>query len=1000
MVRHFPADTDRPAKYRSWLRRILCVLWSAIGVTVLPCAALAEATPDPVFEPDVQPILQAKCGKCHNPQARKGGLDLSTIAGLRRGGESGEAAFGETLDESLLWIMVDGGDMPPDGEPALDDAEKSLIRRWIEAGAPAQNAAADTVTQHDVLPYLYARCVVCHGRHKQEGELDLRTVASIRQGGKSGPTIVPGNPDESLLLQRVHAKEMPPPRDLIRAGVRPLEANEIDLIAKWISQGAREFDIALDVQTTEPDPLVTDEQRRFWAFRPPVKPAVPRLDPYAEVQTPIDAFLLQKLQERELAFTAPAARLTLIRRVAFDLTGLPPAWDDVERFLAHDARDWYERLVDHYLASPHYGERWGRYWLDVCGYADSEGKRSADPIRPHAWRYRDYVIRALNDDKPYDRFLLEQIAGDELYDFANADAVTPEIVEALTATGFLRMAPDGTGSDIVDTVEERFEVVADELEVLGSAVLGLTLKCAQCHSHKYDPIPQRDYYRLVAVFQGAYDVYDWLKPTAVPNQTEATDVARRYLPDVLPAQRQQWEHEKSQVDAQIAVVRQELKDRVEEFRAEYRETRLAEIPEQERDQVRNLLNTAADERTDEQQELANKHSKLIDVSDKQLRKTYPELAKLEKQTSKRVKELQAQVPDEPMIRALWDRGVPTPTWVFRRGEFTNPGQPVGPGVLSVLSDGRTPFQPQPKRPGSTGRRLAFAQWLTAPNHPLVARVIVNRVWSHHFGRGIVESLGNFGSTGIPPTHPELLDWLAVSFIEHGWSLKWLHREIMTSAAYRQSSQLESDRNRRDPDNRWLSRMPMRRLEAEAVRDSLLAVAGRLNRQPYGNPDSVTVRADGLVTSRQRSGGWRRTIYVQQRRKEIPTILESFDLPQMIPNCIQRPNSTVATQALHLLNNGMVRELSRDFSGRIQRESPHNRSQQIDRVFQIALSRLPTEQERQVILETLPQLTEQWATAEQPPEAGEENASNESPSLHALANICHVVMNSAEFLTVD
>ncbi|MDP6448315.1 MAG: DUF1549 domain-containing protein, partial [Pirellulaceae bacterium] len=243
------------------------------------------------------------------------------------------------------------------------------------------------------------------------------------------------------------------------------------------------------------------------------KPAVPD-----GAASPIDAFVLRKLTEQKLTLSPEAERLVLIRRVVFDLTGLPPEWKDIERFLADDSDEWYAKLIDFYLASPHYGERWGRHWLDQAGYADSEGKRSADPIRPHAWRFRDYVVRSLNDDKPYNRFLLEQLAGDELYDFENAEAISEEMADALVATGFLRMAPDGTGSDIVNSVAERFEVVADEIETLGSGVLGLTLKCAQCHSHKYDPIPQRDYYRLVAVFQGAYDVYDWMKPVSVPNQ--------------------------------------------------------------------------------------------------------------------------------------------------------------------------------------------------------------------------------------------------------------------------------------------------------------------------------------------------------------------------------------------------------------------------------------------------------------------------------------------------
>ena len=916
---------------------LLLTMCAAVLTTAAPTVAADDALR---FESDIQTVFASKCGKCHSAKARKGGLDLSSMAGLLRGGESGEAAVAETLDDSLLWSMIDGGDMPPDGEPRLSADEKDRIRKWIDSGAKSNAGAIGAVTQHDVLPYLYTRCVVCHGRRKQEAGLDLRTVESILKGGKSGPAIVPGKPQESLLLERVLAKDMPPPKELIRAGIRPLESSEIELISKWISQGARKYDIQPDVQTTESDPLVSDEDRQFWSFQSPRKAPVPDTAVPDISDHPVDAFLLRKLVERELSFSDKAPRRTLIRRVAFDLTGLPPNWEDVQRFLQDESEDWYAKLVDFYLDSPHYGERWGRYWLDLSGYADSEGKRSADPIRLHAWRYRDYVIRALNDDKPYDRFLLEQIAGDELYDFENAETITPEMMDALVATGFLRMAPDGTGSDIVDTVDERFEVVADEIEVLGSAVLGLTLKCAQCHTHKYDPIPQRDYYRLVAVFRGAYDVYDWLKPTSVAGQSKQKDPTRRYLKHVTGDIRQQWEADRKTIQDQIDALKEEQKKRAAEVGAKSAEFK-----------------------------------KLKSASDKQ------------------VKELQARLPPEPMIRALWDRGEPSPTWIFRRGEFTNPGDLVGPGVLSVLGDGKTPFETKPNRPGSTGRRLAFAEWLISPGHPLTARVIVNRVWYHHFGRGIVESLGNFGKSGVAPTHPELLDWLAVSFVEHGWSLKWLHRQIMHSAAYRQTSQLRPELEERDPDNRWVSRMPLRRLEAEAVRDSLLRVAGQLDLRQFGEPDLVTVRDDGLVTSNKTEDGWRRTAYVRQRRKELPTILETFDLPQMIPNCVARPNSTVVTQSLHLLNNGMVRQLSLEFAKRIAAEIPSDRGTQVDRAFEIALSRQPEPEERQQAIDALEQLTAHWEKVEQT--EGEESA-----KVKALANLCHVVMNSAEFLFVD
>ena len=962
-----------------------------------PMLVSGDERNSPVFENDILPIFEARCADCHNAAARKGDLDLSSMAGVRKGGESGESAVLESLEDSMLWIMIEGGDMPPEGETPLTDSEMELIRRWIEGGAMSASIEETPVTQHQVLPYLYTRCVVCHGARRKEANLDLRTVESILKGGKSGPVVVPGNPDDSLILKRIHAKDMPPPKELIRAGVRPMEPSEIELLTKWIEQGAISHEIAPDVQTSVPDSLVSDEDRKFWAFQPPQKPPVPATD-----ISPIDAFIQQKLKARALTPSPEAEKLTLIRRVAFDLTGLPPDWNDVERFLNDESKNWYTNVVDHYLKSDRYGERWGRYWLDVAGYADSEGKRSADPVREHAWRYRDYVIRSFNNDKPYNQFLLEQLAGDELYDFENAETVTDEMMDALVATGFLRMVPDGTGSDIVDTVAERFEVVADEIEVLGSSVMGLTLRCAQCHSHKYDPIPQRDYYRLVSVFQGAYDVYDWLKPTSVANQSKQKDPSRRYLAHVSDNVVSGWKAGRQPIEDQIRDAQKEIADREAEFRAQLIEEKLTDIPDEVRSDVQALLDQPKKKRSEAQIQLAEKYEKQLTATTDELEKQFPEFKKLKAAADKKIKALQTDLPPQPMIRALWDRGEPSPTWIFRRGEFTNPGDLVGPGVPSVLTDGRTPFVTAPRRPGSTGRRLAFAEWLTDAKHPLTARVIVNRIWYHHFSRGIVESLGNFGQTGVAPTHPELLDWLAVSFMENGWSFKWLHRQIMFSDVYRQSSALRPESEERDSDNRWLSRMPLRRLEAEPLRDSLLATSGELDVTAFGEPDSVTVRGDGLVTANRQEAGWRRTVYVQQRRKDLPSILETFDLPQMNPNCVTRPNSMVASQALHLLNNGMVRELALQFAQRIETKAGNDRYKQVEYVYQDALSRKPTAEETQLALETLSLLTAEWdrhRTAEERPTA-DSDVSPPPAETQALANFCHVIMNSAEFLFVD
>jgi mono/diheme cytochrome c family protein len=912
------------------------------------------ATAAPLFESQVQAIFKAKCTRCHNPKARKGELDLTTYPGVMKGGESGAVLDLKNPPKSYLYEMIHDGHMPPDGKNKITKSELEAIRRWIVGGAKSSLKTAEVqLTQHDVLPIVYLRCTVCHGLRKQEAGLDLRTKAAMLKGGKSGPAIVPGHPEKSLLLKRMHAGEMPPKKLLVDFGVRPVEQSEIAKLTTWIKQGTPIAEVKPDVATTKPDPLVSDADRRFWSFQPPQRPPVPLVRNRKRVRNPIDAFLLRKLEAKELSFSKPADRYTLIRRVAFDLTGLPPAWDDVQRFVADKSPRAYERMVDRYLASPRYGERWGQYWLDVAGYADSEGKRSADVVRPYAWKYRDYVIRSFNSDKPYDRFLLEQLAGDELADYTKMKEFTPQVRDNLVATGFLRMAPDGTGSDIVNTVVERMEVVSDELNVLGAGVMGLTIKCAQCHTHKYDPIPQRDYYRLVAVFQGAFDLHDWLRSTVVNNQSKALK-GFRTLPVATLEEREEWQAATAKVQKEIDDLQAELK-------------RLKEtLP-----------------------------------ADNYRRKAT--------QVNRKIRNLKANMPAEPGIRALWDRGTPSPTYLFRRGEPTNPGRLIGPGVPSMLTDGKTPFEVKRPWPGarSTGRRLAFARWLTRPEHPLTARVMVNRIWYHHFGRGIVTTLGNFGKTGARPSHPELLDWLATEFVkpEFGgqrsevgaWSIKHMHRLILTSTAYRQRSAVTETLERQDPENVLLSRMPLRRLEAEAVRDNLLAVAGELDLAPFGKPDPVDVRKDGLVTAMRGPRGWRRSIYVLHRRKEMPTILENFDLPQMIPNCLQRPNSTVASQALHLMNNATIRDLAARFARRVEREAGASPGEQVERLYQLALSRPPTPAEQRLALSSLQQLTAAWSAElkRRGKPAGETEASR-----RALANVCHTLLNSAAFLYVD
>src|SRR5688572_9347064 len=516
---------------------------------------------------------------------------------------------------------------------------RAAIALALLAGNPLLRASSDPP---DALPILLGHCAACHGAVRPEAGLDLRTRASILKGGKSGPALVPGKPDESLIIQKIRAGEMPPRAQLVEACVKPVEAAETESLVRWILEGAPEAARA-DVAGTAPDPLVTDEDRRFWSFRPPVDRVPPRVQSAALVRNPIDAFLLEKLEAKGLSFSPEAERLDLLRRASFDLTGLPPDPAEARAFAADPDPLAYEKRIERLLASPRHGERWGRIWLDLAGYADSEGKREQDLYRPHAYRYRDYVIRSFNADKPYDRFLLEQIAGDELADYEGAPEITPEIHDNLVATGFLRMAPDATWANITGFVQDRLEVIADEMDVLGSAVLGLTIKCARCHDHKIDPIPARDYYRLLGIFKGAFDEHDWLKPEIKPGIGPVSADRRppRLLPHVTSEERREWESRNAAIDSEIAAL-----------------------------------------------EAGPKSS----------------------DADRRIGELRARRTPEPRIQALWDRGQPSPTYIYVRGDPLQPGRQVGPGVPSVLTDGKTPFIASPPWPGArtTGRRLAFA----------------------------------------------------------------------------------------------------------------------------------------------------------------------------------------------------------------------------------------------------------------------------------------------------
>lgn len=991
--------------FRFFLTQLIC--------SIALLGAQGEST-DILFESDIKPLFAAKCSKCHREDERKGGLDLSNMQSIYRGGETGDDLLAEDLDENALWHQIKSGDMPPEGEPALSQQEQNLIQNWILAGSPSKTGVVRTreANVHDVLPILLLRCNACHGPRLQQGGLDLRTRRNMLEGGESGPALIPGDPDNSLMIQRIESQACPPSESLLKFFVRRPSTTEIEQLRDWITAKAPSGDLKPDVATSQPDPLVSRRDREHWAFQTPRWP---------ESGNSIDDFVGRKLKDTGLTWSRPADRFTLIRRVYLDLLGLPPERHELQRWSNSNERNWYSKMVEHVLASPRYGERWGRYWLDLAGYADSEGGISADPLRPVAWKYRDYVIQAFNEDKPYNDFLMEQLAGDELLAMSHSSIVTDESVDKLVATGFLRMGIDETGSRTMNFVPERLKVVADALSVVSSGLMGLTMECARCHSHKYDPIPQRDYYRLKAVFQGALDEHDWSsfkqRKLNLATQKHQAKIAGTNPPLEKKQKALLAQQKKLEVDIRLKLLRHHYPQQTDE-------ANLTTLK---------ALKKADNTRTLTEKKLVERLQKAELLPDSQQSSAILNSRAEAEQIKKQLHRLRQQMVPPQTIRALWDMGRPSPTYLLRRGEYDKPGIPVGPGVPSVLTDGKTPFEVTSLKASphvgdhiSTGRRLAFASWLTGKDHPLTARVMVNRIFAKHFGAGLAPDLGNFGRQSEPPSHPELLDWLALKFIQSGWSIKAMHRLMMKSRTYKQASQVTDQHQQLDAQNRLLSRMPLQRLDAEALRDSLLFVSGRMALVSGGVPDAVSVDRDGLVSvypsdvypsdyaiygettiTKQMADDvsvkedhkhqepdqpvsyWRRSVYLQYRRTEIATMMDTFDYPQMGPNCLERSVSTVSPQALMLLNDKHVHDLSQSFANRIMNiikseKMDDQKRTKVELVYQIAFSRPATEQELALGDVTLEKLERAW----------------QGDKRRALATYCHTIFNSAAFLYVD
>jgi hypothetical protein len=719
------------------------------------------------------------------------------------------------------------------------------------------------------------------------------------------------------------------------------------------------------------------------AYRPVIRPKPPEVR--GACRTDIDRFILAALEAKNATLNPEADRATLIRRVCYDLTGLPPTVAELDAYLADQSPDAYAKMVDRYLASPRYGERWGKHWLDAAGYADSNGYFNADSDRPLAWRYRDYVIKSFNDDKPYDLFVREQLAGDELAGYAPGRDITPAMVEALTATHFIRNAPDGTGESDGNPDEvrtDRLTVLEGNVQNVMNCLLGLTVQCARCHDHKFEPVTQEEYYALQALFFPVYNPDRWSKPNdRVVTVGSVAEIAAAKL-------------RTEQINRQVKAARDGLTAFADALREQVIAERLNDLAAPERDAVIEAFRAAKDKRSPAQQALLKKHAKAVEIADDDLAKRFPEYAALRDRVKQTIAEREKEKPRlaEQIAAFVETDPNPPPHRLLLRGQHTKPGNEVRPGVPASLCTATNSFRIEARPTGiiSTGRRTAFAKWVTSPENPLFARVMVNRIWQHHFGTGLVATPDNLGHSGAKPSHPELLDFLAAEFVAKNWSVKALHRLIMTSAVYRQSSAMrnESGAAKFDPDNRLLSHFPIRRLDAEAVRDSLLAVAGELDLKA-GGPYVATHRTpEGAVeVPASAEGARRRSIYLQQRRTQVDTLLQLFDAPSVVSTCGKRSPSTVPLQSLVLLNSEFARARTKKFAKRLAAEAGTDAEKRLTLAFKLTTSRSPLHEERAAC--------EKFIAKQKAAYAAEKDADD-----RAWSDLCQMLLASNAFLYLE